>query len=1314
MQDHANDQANREPSPDGVNHHVLQRAAMRDLLELSDEPARTAESEIREQYELSKAAIEENARTTTARIERRLDATRTAGRQHYEGQAANARARFKADARSLEAKRDAEQQRIISQAEASMTEARKRFDQDVWLAESVAEATKSQLTREKAELKEASAARNKALDTVHAAGDHLLLRYRYEPPIEPQPDPDANPTFDDPDEAYEQTVAEAEQHLEALGALRIPGLFTGFKPHAAVIVLCVVSVTVVGSLTAAEFTNWPSFALTGPITLLAASLISFVVGFLLWRTARAQIAAEYIPMCGAIRTARLAIDAHAARVRQDIRRRAAEALQKRGDEIKHAEGRVKALAAGITQRRKAWLQPVEEEYERALLDARKKQDQALEHAEQWNTTLLPAIEERYGRYLQLARERRDRLLSERRDHRDARQSALEQRWKSGLANLRTLVEATARLRDPLLDWKHPGWNDWTPPTRFASLVRFGEMELDLRRIAPRVRECGKYKLPRPAVISAPAVLALPDSCSLFVESGRDGREKAIDVLRTVMARLLTALPPGRVRFTIFDPVGLGQNFAGFMHLADYEETLVGGRIWTDSTHIEQQLTDLTNHMENVIQKYLRNEFETIDAYNQQAGELAEPYRFLVVANFPVNFTEDAARRLSSIASSGARCGVFTLIAHDIRQPSPPGFEIEDLAKPSVHLVHREDHFVREDEVFRHFPLTIDEPPEEQALTRVLHRIGKRAKDAIRVEVPFEIIAPHDGQRWSYDCTEDLSVPIGRAGAARLQYLRLGRGVAQHALIAGKTGSGKSTLLHVIITNLALWYRPDDVEFYLIDFKKGVEFKTYAVHDLPHARGIAIESDREFGLSVLRRIEAEMERRGDVFRGLGVQDLGGYRSVAGNTPMPRTLLIIDEFQVFFSEDDKIAHDAAMLLDRLVRQGRAFGIHVLLGSQTLGGTSGLSRSTIGQMAVRVALQCSESDSQLILADDNTAARLLSRPGEAIYNDAGGLVEGNSPFQTAWLPESEREKLLGTVCELTRDSFQRPEPLIVFEGNAPADIRRNRLLDDLLDTAPPPQPAAAPRAWLGEAIAIKDPTGVTFRRQSGANLLIVGQRDDAAMAMAISTLVALAAHHRRGNARFFVLDGCPPDSPLAGNLERVLACLPHETCLVEWRHVVQTIAELAAEVRQRLEGDSTDAPALYLAVFGLQRYRFLRSRDDDFSFSPDDDAAQPDPGKQLAELLRDGPAVGVHVITWADAATSLERTFNRQALREFDNRVLFQMSNADSSNLIDSPVANQLGFYRAIFHSEELGVLEKFRPYALPEKEWLGRVKERLGRH
>src|SRR6185436_18063163 len=125
---------------------------------------------------------------------------------------------------------------------------------------------------------------------------------------------------------------------------------------------------------------------------------------------------------------------------------------------------------------------------------------------------------------------------------------------------------------------------------------------------------------------------------------------------------------------------------------------------------------------------------------------------------------------------------------------------------------------------------------------------------------------------------------------------------------GKTGSGKSTLLHALITQLALNYSPDEVELYLIDFKKGVEFKTYATHALPHARVVAVESEREFGLSVLQRLDGELKFRGERFRDAGVTDLNGYRAEmdvrrrtgGDEIVMPRVLLIVDEFQEFFVE------------------------------------------------------------------------------------------------------------------------------------------------------------------------------------------------------------------------------------------------------------------------------------------------------------------------------------------------------------------------------------------------------------------------------
>jgi hypothetical protein len=162
---------------------------------------------------------------------------------------------------------------------------------------------------------------------------------------------------------------------------------------------------------------------------------------------------------------------------------------------------------------------------------------------------------------------------------------------------------------------------------------------------------------------------------------------------------------------------------------------------------------------------------------------------------------------------------------------------------------------------------------------------------------------------------------------------------------------------------------------------------------------------------------------------------------------------------------------------------------------------------------------------------------------------------------------------------------------------------------------------------------------------------------------------------------------------------------------REVPDAIAALAREVQNR-QGASTPAPKnIYVFIYGLQRYRVLRHREDDFSFSSVDSEAPPAPDKQFGELLREGPPLGIHTLAWCDTPPALDRTLDRQARTEFGGRVLFQMSATDSSNLIDSPAANKLGFYRALLSSEELGLLEKFRPYARLDEQWLQQVKKEL---
>jgi S-DNA-T family DNA segregation ATPase FtsK/SpoIIIE len=1290
------------------------RRALEDLLKMSSTAVEPLESRIESEYQDAKASAQRQFDRDKEKIERQFQLRSEEIRRKRDAEVEEAESDYASRLSVLKMDVQQRRRRVLDIAKELVGKAHKEQQDQLLVADFVSDGAVTRKQQKSFEAKANAEETRRRLDDLGAQAAYLVQLYRQRDllsraPAGPDAEKDKNPA-----ELCRSQEALAQRHLEALRRLHTAQLFVEARPVLLAGGLCALTA---GLLATPYLLNAPSLPPVKVTASIGAAVVAIVIGLggaLAWRRARHQVRRVYGRFSEALALARVGMERQLALDMQRIEREWQASVEEKQADLNRAHDTLKTAKANVAKQCRTSLRQIEEQRMEAVERLTGERDRLVSQAEQefqeqqsqadgWHREGLAEIQRRYD----------EEMAACENTYQTARRS-LEQRWDEGLARIEKLLhEADGLEKRVYEDWSQLLDESWTPSRTAPQGARFATIDLDFGCLAPSVTARAGSWLKTAQRATVPALLELPDRCSMLLEHPREGREKAIDTLRAVMMRLFASFPAGQVRFTILDPVGLGESFAGFMHAGDYLDALVGGRIWTEPVQIQEQLENLTQHMENVIQKYLRNEFETIEQYNEQAGELAEPYRFLVIADFPRNFNEETARRLSSIVHSGPRCGVHTLIAYDTRAELPSGVDIKDIGAASVHLAYENGNFVWRDRVFQQFPLLLDQPPDEAVVTRTMHAIGRAGAASARVEVPFTAVAPGESQFWSLDSRSELRVPLGRTGATRLQYLLLGRGVAQHLLIAGKTGSGKSTLLHVMITNLALWYAPDQVELYLIDFKQGVEFKTYATHHLPHARAIAIESDREFGLSILRRLDAEMVRRGDLFRQAGVQDLGAYRKVTGK-PMPRTVLIVDEFQVFFAEDDKLAQDAAVLLEQLVRQGRAFGIHVVLGSQTLGGVFGLARSTIGQMAVRIALQCSEADSQLILEDDNVAARLLSRPGEAIYNDLGGRVAGNSPFQTAWLPDSTRDSCLQDIRRRKHDTYEKREPAIVFEGSAAADITENRQLAACLEQGPSEaqditslQP---PRIWLGAPVTIKEPTVVVFRRQSGANVLIVGQRDDIAMNLMSAAVVALAAQLPPRAARFVILDGSSPDSAQAGVFEHLESVIPHECRHVAWRDVADTIAQLAQEVNERMQADTHKAPAVFVLVFGLQRYRMLRRNEDAFGLSLDDEAkARPD--TQFVNVLREGPNVGIHVLAWADTLSTLERTLDRQTIREFDHRVLFQMSAADSSNLIDSPAANQLGLYRALLHSEEQGGLERFRPYAALREDWLVGVRKKL---
>ena len=846
-------------------------------------------------------------------------------------------------------------------------------------------------------------------------------------------------------------------------------------------------------------------------------------------------------------------------------------------------------------------------------------------------------------------------------------------------------------------WDSPDWEKYKKPTRFELplFTRFGLLTISNGFSS----------------ITTPALLPVIGGKNVLIKAKGVGKEKARLVIQSLVLRLLATVPPNKLTLLCIDPVQLGATVAGFIKGLP---EITGNMAWYNQNDIENKLTELESHIAYVKQKYLGVTYATIEEYNTSAGQIEEPYRLLVVSDFPNRFTESSAQRLVSIATTGISAGVYTIVMNDEDQPKPHGFVLTDLERTATILHCEEEKSYLHDENFKDITtLLLDSPPSVKHFESLVDAIKKATSETTGLKIPFVLPQKEDWWAKENDSRIGISAPIGQFEARDQQYFSFDEKLLNSALVIGVSGSGKSTLLHTIISGLTVAYSPSELELYLLDCKQ-VEFKEYAKFKLPHAQVVAIHSGRDFGLSVLKKINFELENRERIFKAADVKSLSKYRNIQGNN-MPRILLIVDEFQELFSNDDAIARTAEQILDRLIRLGRALGIHVLLASQSLSGKNTISQTVVEQIAIRIALKLrSDSESRRVLSDGNDAARYLNRSGEAIYNDQNGLKEHNRRFQVYWFDEEERQSFLKKLRLLADDSDFSEKSPIVFDGDAPAFIQDNReLLKAISDPYwPTLKRGHAAKAWLGAPTEIKEQMAITFKRQSSSNLLVIGEKEyeERVIGVLMSSLISLASQQNQKHAKFFIFNVTDVED-LWHDLPVILKALPHEVDLITRDKAKSAIKTIGDELEARRKKDKTDDPAIYIAFFGLQYISSLRMQDKKSSlrsFSKDkgDDGSNEQPAHEiLYNILRYGPEKGIHTLLWCNRYADLRQILDNDVRELCDMRVIFQASESDSRAIIDSDTATKLGSpNRAILYDRHKSSIEKFIPYEPPSLSWL----------
>ncbi|MEU8126804.1 FtsK/SpoIIIE domain-containing protein [Micromonospora sp. NPDC049049] len=758
--------------------------------------------------------------------------------------------------------------------------------------------------------------------------------------------------------------------------------------------------------------------------------------------------------------------------------------------------------------------------------------------------------------------------------RDRRIAEIDARYSTRIAELARRAADAARQEAP--GCAGADWAGWTPtPARRAEppgALRVGTVRID-------------------GVDPVPALVPLLDAGHVHLSG--DDRAGCDAVVSALLLRAVGRADPGVVRLVGYDPDQLGGGLAGFAPLGT-----AGLLTFVGPGGLGPLLDDLVEQIRRINETVLAGEYASLRELAAATGRRPEPWRVAVLLGGE-ELNRHERGQLDRVVRAGAACGVH-LVVHGVPLPEDPTVTRVVAGVSGARIGGSAG-----------LPVRLDPPPPAALVTETCRDVAARV-NAGPPPTPFTDLLPPTELMWREDSADGLTAPIGEGPQGRPVRLTLGD-YPPHALIGGPSGTGKTNLIFAWIGALAARYSPAELEFYLLDFKEGVSFARFAQGRrdpswLPHMRlvGINVNTDREFGLALLRFLAEELRRRADAAKKHEVTKLAELRAVDPTGHWPRIVAVVDEFQMLLAGRDVVAREAADLLEDLARRGRSQGIHLVLASQDVRGIEALwgRPALVAQFALRIALP----KALRILAERNDAAQSLPR-WHAVINAESGMVEGN---EVARIPAaSDWETWSGLQHRLWRMRAPDAAPARLFDGDA---IPRLADAPDFRALAVPPDGTAPrnPVALLGEIIDVQSRSAsLRLPRAPGRNLAVLGTRVDEACAVLDAAARSLARQHPPGTARFSIACLDPDADPIARALYDDLADD------AAW-YDEETVGELMAETADGLGGPGSPHYLLLFAVDAAAGALAART-------------GRRTGLEQLRRIMHDGPERRTHVLAW-----------------------------------------------------------------------------------
>jgi DNA segregation ATPase FtsK/SpoIIIE, S-DNA-T family len=258
------------------------------------------------------------------------------------------------------------------------------------------------------------------------------------------------------------------------------------------------------------------------------------------------------------------------------------------------------------------------------------------------------------------------------------------------------------------------------------------------------------------------------------------------------------------------------------------------------------------------------------------------------------------------------------------------------------------------------------------------------KDGLNKEVEFEfegVLKMHVYEtelpkKWTYD--EKLfrpgtwEVPIGKNHKGILYH---DFDKYPHLLMGGTTRFGKTVALKGIFNTL-LFNNPDDIEFYILDLKAGLEFFKYSA--LPQVKKVACDVFE--AAEVLEGIVKDLKKEEVVFRN------NGWTNVVDTPIKKRKVIIVDEGaelspKIVTGDAVAYAKFCQSALSEISRIGGGIGLRLIYCTQ-YPTKEAVPMQVKMNIVTRMSFIVPEMIGSKVLLDETGAENLPAIPGRAIY--------------------------------------------------------------------------------------------------------------------------------------------------------------------------------------------------------------------------------------------------------------------------------------------------------------------------------------------